>query len=197
MRIVTWNVAGRVEKLRRQAHAVQSLAPDIVALQEITARTLDIWRTTLRSAGFDHVTSSFELASTPMQLIGPRKYGQLVASRFPTLPIPEGHCDIPWKERVLSATLILPGGQLEIHTTHVPLGASNGWLKIDHFRGLYTRLARSCPCHRLLCGDFNSPQAELSDGTTHCWGMRKRRDGSWMIGKHARDWEDGEQSVIT
>jgi endonuclease/exonuclease/phosphatase family metal-dependent hydrolase len=38
LRLVTWNVAGRVTRQPAQAAAVTSLAADVVALQEVTAR---------------------------------------------------------------------------------------------------------------------------------------------------------------
>src|SRR3954447_21585534 len=44
LRLVTWNVAGRLTRQPQQAAAVASLRADVVALQEVTARTLPMWR---------------------------------------------------------------------------------------------------------------------------------------------------------
>ena len=52
MRILTWNVAGRVGAQPEQAAALASAGADIVALQEVTARTAPLWRVSLADAGF-------------------------------------------------------------------------------------------------------------------------------------------------
>ena len=51
MRLVTWNVAGRVTRHPEQARVVAALGADVVALQEVTARTLPLWREALAEAG--------------------------------------------------------------------------------------------------------------------------------------------------
>lgn len=90
---------------------------------------------------------------------------------------------MPWPERVLSAVVEAPCGDLELHTTHVPPGASHDWIKIEHFEGLAARLDRDSEGPRILCGDFNSPKSESTDGTVTCWGSGGR-------------WTKGERSVI-
>ncbi|HMI69483.1 MAG TPA: hypothetical protein VK510_05755, partial [Solirubrobacteraceae bacterium] len=52
MRLVTWNVAGRVTRQPEQAGAIAAVRADVVALQEVTARTLPLWRDALARAGF-------------------------------------------------------------------------------------------------------------------------------------------------
>src|SRR3954447_22813228 len=44
MRVVSWNVAGRVGAQPEQAAALAAAGADIVALQEVTARTAPLWR---------------------------------------------------------------------------------------------------------------------------------------------------------
>jgi hypothetical protein len=46
-----------------------------------------------------------------------------------------------WNERVLSATIQPPHGHVEISTTHVPPGSSNGRIKIERFERLRLGLA--------------------------------------------------------
>ena len=53
MRVVTWNVAGRVGAQSEQAAALASVGADVVALQEVTVRTAPLWRACLASIGFD------------------------------------------------------------------------------------------------------------------------------------------------
>ena len=44
MRLITWNVARRIARLPDQAAALASREPDVVALQEVTARGHGLWR---------------------------------------------------------------------------------------------------------------------------------------------------------
>jgi exonuclease III len=39
IKLPTWNVAGRVNSLRRQVEAIKEVDPEIIALQEVTPRT--------------------------------------------------------------------------------------------------------------------------------------------------------------
>ena len=48
---VTWNVAGRVGAQPEQAEAIAGVGADVVALQEVTARTEPLWRAALAGAG--------------------------------------------------------------------------------------------------------------------------------------------------
>lgn len=54
MRAVSWNVARRVSRLPQQAAALAQREPDLVALQEVTERTLPIWRAALDRIGLPH-----------------------------------------------------------------------------------------------------------------------------------------------
>ncbi len=197
MRVVTWNVAGRSTKLREQAEALIALNPDIIALQEITASTEPRWRELLEKSEICHVCSSREVALDSTVLTGPRKYTQITAARWPIRGWPEGAFNVPWRERVLSAEIQSPAGGIEFHTTHVPPGSSHGWKKIDHCRGIFERLSVPHVGHRLLCGDFNSPQSEMPDGTVHFWGERQRKNGTWAPRSgRGPEWCAGERSVI-
>ena len=44
VRLITWNVARRARTLVAQAAAVGAREPDVLALQEVTARTWPLWR---------------------------------------------------------------------------------------------------------------------------------------------------------
>ena len=46
-----WNVARRSSRLAEQAAALAGREPDVVALQEVTDRTLPLWRAALRRSG--------------------------------------------------------------------------------------------------------------------------------------------------
>ena len=55
MRIVSWNVARLSARLAEQAAALAGRDPDVVALQEITRRTLPLWRAALAALGLTHI----------------------------------------------------------------------------------------------------------------------------------------------
>ena len=55
VRLITWNVARRVEALAAQAAALGEREPDVIALQEVTARTLPLWEAACATLGLPHV----------------------------------------------------------------------------------------------------------------------------------------------
>ena len=97
MRLVTWNVAGRVRRQPEQAALIAAAGADVVALQEVTVRTLALWRTALAEAGFLATASTLDAAPPAA---GRRVLGVLTAAREPLrrLAAPPG---VPWPERVL------------------------------------------------------------------------------------------------
>ena len=53
MRLISWNVNGRVDDaLRRQTAAVLERRPDVIALQELTLESYSQWCDALLSEGF-------------------------------------------------------------------------------------------------------------------------------------------------
>src|SRR4051794_28664422 len=97
MRLVTWNVAGRVTRQPEQAAAVAGAGADVVALQEVTARTLPLWREALGGAGFADCMATLD---APLAASGRRLLSVLVAAREPLERLPPP-ADVPWPERVL------------------------------------------------------------------------------------------------
>jgi endonuclease/exonuclease/phosphatase family metal-dependent hydrolase len=132
---------------------------------------------------------------------GSRRYGRLLASRYPLRPIVPGLFDVSWPKRVLSAQVFIPGAAVEVHTTHIPPGSTNGWTKIDMLRGLYSGLARPSAIPRILCGDFNTPQAERLGPIVVTWAQRIRPDGTIALcasvrGRPGAAWDEAERSVL-
>lgn len=109
MKLVSWNINGRVAKASAQCDALASRQPDIVALQEVTTRTYPVLCSGLRSYGLPFITDSFGLAPSAAELTGPRRYGLLIASRFPIGAVPEVRFNVPWLERILAATIVVSG----------------------------------------------------------------------------------------
>lgn len=197
LKILSWNVANRFRKQKLQLDAIIARSPDVMGLQEISSRTLPLWVEGFHKSGYRHIVSSFDLAEDLSLLTGPRRYGLLIASRYPLISIDPQIVNIPWKERLLSARIFSNNLVFEFHTAHIPPGVSHKWIKIDTFNGIYQYF--SIPNNqtpRVLCGDFNSPQAELKNGEVITWGQRIGKNNSIMIRRNHIAWDAGERSVI-
>jgi exonuclease III len=129
VKLISWNTNAR----RRVEHQVQALLarrPDIVALQEITARSVGSWVETLTAGGLHHVQST--ATASPEVQRGPHAYSVLIACRYPLgdqsgVSFPAA----PWQEKVLSLVIETPLGELAMHTVHVPNGSANRWAKVE------------------------------------------------------------------
>src|SRR3954451_13324662 len=100
MRVVSWNVAGRVGAQPEQAAALAGAGADIVALQEVTARTAPLWSTSLAAAGLPACVAAIaRLPPKPTR----RRLAVLTAARS-TLSRLAGP-QVPWPERVLACTV--------------------------------------------------------------------------------------------
>jgi exonuclease III len=202
MKIISWNVAHRVRKQKLQLSALISRKPDVIGLQEVTNKTLPLLVEGLQEEGYLHTISSFDLHDNNSELIGPRKYGILIASRWPMTPINQSSLKIKWPERLVSVLIHFPKMKFEFHVAHIPCGASHGWLKIETFEGIYKFLARKNNKYpRILCGDFNSPQAETLTGEVITWGQKIRKDGQVKLIKRKKGgrgdvWDAGERNII-
>ena len=64
------------------------------------------------------------------------------------------------------------------------------------FEGIYGRLACQSDIPRILCGDFNSPQLETTDGRIVTWGQRVREDGEAVVKRGYEEWDAGERKVL-
>jgi endonuclease/exonuclease/phosphatase family metal-dependent hydrolase len=168
MRLLTWNLNARRD-LARQLAAIADRSPDVVALQEVTPRSITLWRSALPEAGLPHVVDSFAI-SAPWSAVGPRRYGVVIASRFRLTTVVSTHA-VPWPERILTAAVAMPHGAVTVHTTHIPPGSSNGWKKVEMLEAVLAVVSESeGPC--ILCGDFNLPQAETPQGRIVTWAER-------------------------
>src|SRR4051812_19643326 len=126
MRLISWNVQNPgAPRLENQIAALATRAPDIVALQEVTMRSVRLFIAGLAELGLTYATDSFGLTGDTSLLTGPRKYGELIASRWPLDALP-ANFPIPWPERVLSSLIDSPWGAIELHTTHLPNGTNHG-----------------------------------------------------------------------
>ena len=156
MKLLTWNVAGRVKLFKNQAAAVERSESDVVCLQEIRASTAPRWRKAFAEMGLGHYADS----STFMQ--GTRTYFVITASRWELTELPA--VAGPYPERVLSVVAESPYGQVEVHNAHVPPAPKHGLTKIETLEAMVDRFARPSARHRVACGDFNVPRLETTEG---------------------------------
>lgn len=190
-RLVSWNIGGRVRANRRQAEVLKSCNADVVALQEVRVSSMRNFERILPELGLPYMEETTHLAEQY-----DRRYGVLFASRWPLKRISSIETKVPYPERVLSVMIDSPWGELELHTAHIVPGSSRGWKKIEMFEGIYQCLAHYSDNLRILCGDFNAPQAETSNGRIITWGQNMRAGGEIEIYKGYERWDSGERSVL-
>lgn len=201
MILLSWNLAGRGAELEHQINVIESRSSDLVALQEVTQRNLPKLRARLAAQGLQFQVDSFSAALSRKVLRGPRRYGQLIASRFPLRPLAHARFELPWPERLVGGLIECPHGSVEIWTTHVPPGSSNGWIKIETLAGLYAGFAVRSDRPRILCGDFNTPREELESGEVVTWGQRRTKRGEIVFrrlirGRPGGSWDAVERQVL-
>jgi exonuclease III len=181
VRLITWNVAGRLTKQPEQAAVVAAAAADVICLQEVTARSLPLWREAL--APFEVACSLEDAGEVPRR----RPLGVLTAVREPLerLPRPE----VPWPERILCARL----GGVEVVNLHSPIAPAPGLAKVRTHEAVAGYLAHA-DGPRILCGDLNTPRREHPDGDvmtfayTSAGKLRPERGERWDAAERALVW---------
>jgi exodeoxyribonuclease-3 len=190
LRLITWNVAGRVARQVEQAEAVREGEWDVVCLQEVSPTTLMPWRQALQDMGVSHVRSSMDewIPGEPAE--EGRRLGVLIAARWPVEVI--GTAYPPWAERLLSARV----GQerpFEVHNLHSPISQKPDRVKLRTHRAVHAYLARPHALPQLLVGDLNTPRRELPDGET--WSFARTAGGSLRIDR-GEAWERDELAPL-
>jgi exodeoxyribonuclease III len=164
---------------------------DVLALQEVTERTLPMWRAACETLGLGHVLPSLERADPGREPAARRRTGVLIASRTP-LDKPSASLPVPWAETALGACVGSPEGSVEVHTVHVP-NAANGWVKVRTLEAMRAALADAAPAPRVICGDFNTPRRELPNGET----MSFARDSRGRLRpERGLEWDAAELAVV-
>ena len=133
MRIVCWNVARRSSRLAEQAAALAGREPDVVALQEVTDRTVPLWRAALETIGLPHARASLDGADPGRVPAARRRTGVLLSSRA-SLANASAALPVPWPETAIAAVASSAAmGPVELHCVHVP-NAANGWSRFERWR---------------------------------------------------------------
>ena len=174
MRLLSWNVARRLEKLPAQAGAVLSAQPDVVALQEVSDSSEPRWMDALWAGGLEHV------AAAPRM---PGRHGVLVAAREPLAVVP-GAVVAPWPESVLTVDV----GGVRLHAAHVP-NARNGWTKVRTLQALRAAVEGD-DRPRAVCGDLNTPRRE-NPLVTFARDSRAR-----LRPERGEEWDEAEAALL-
>ncbi len=189
---MSWNVARLSARLAEQAAALAGREPDVVALQEVTRRTLPLWRAALSTIGLTHVRASLDGADPGRQPTGRRRTGVLLSSKAP-LTDASTSLPVPWPETALAATTsTAAAGVVELHCVHVP-NASNGWVKVRTLEAIRSGLASAPPAPRVLCGDLNIPRRELPSGEVISFARDSR---GRLRPDRGTAWDDAELGIV-
>ena len=196
----SWNTAKRLKYVYDQVNLIQQTNPDIVALQEVIISSDKKFKRLLASH-YPYIASSFDLAPDTSVLTKKRMFGQIIASKFPLQPEDPNNLDIPWQERVLTVNIQLNGNEITMHTTHIPPGSQNGWIKIETLEGIYNRLGATKDQLNILCGDFNAPKEEDPKRGMISFAQRINGKGDLTTkasfrGGDGNRWERGERNII-
>jgi exonuclease III len=203
VRLITWNVNRRVEQLAAQAAALAGRAPDVIALQEVTARSWPLWRAAFTTIGLPHFACSLDTADPTRQPIGRRRTGVAIAAREPLRPA--APLPVPWPETTVAAEVAAAPtpstaattastaapAPVVVHAVHVP-NAANGWIKPDTLAALRAGLATGAG-PRILCGDLNTPRRELPDGTVLSFARDSR---GRLRSERGEPWDAAELGVV-
>ncbi len=196
MRLLTWNLNARVGTLGSQAERVAFSNADVVCLQEVTLASAGRWREWFAGRGFG-VRDTVDCVGR-----GRRRYAVMIASRAGFEDPPPMPIGAPWPERVLGVSARTPIGVVEVHTVHLPAGASDradgSHAKSETFEAIAARLSVESSTPRVLCGDFNSPKEERPDGAMLCFGGRWDSEGRAVARRSERSrrqWA-AEESVM-
>jgi exodeoxyribonuclease III len=190
VRIVTWNVARRSSRLAEQAAVLAAREPDVVALQEITSRTLPLWQAALEMIAMPHVRASLDRGNS-RAAANRRRTGVLLGSR--TQLADATALPVPWPESAVAAvTASAASRPVEIHCVHVP-NAANGWVKVRTLGTVRGALASAPRRPRVLCGDLNTPRRELPNGEVVSFARDSR---GRLRPERGPEWDEAELGVV-
>ena len=170
LKLLTWNVAGRLSRLDEQVDRALAHDAGVVCLQEVIPNALARWTERLQGAGY-------AVAASAVAPDAPRvnRLGVLVASRHPILFAGPGAA-VPWPERLLAVDA-QPAGwpqPLRVVTLHAPLSQREGQVKVRTLEAVHASLATLDEGDAaVLCGDFNTPQYEARDGVVQTFAQTR------------------------
>lgn len=191
LRLITWNVARRASRIVEQATALALREPDVVALQEVTRRTLPVWRSAFEFMGLIHIRASLDTADPARAPATRRTAGVMLASRAPLCDVRQPLV-VPWPETAACAAAKTSAGVMEVFCVHVP-NAANGLIKVRTLQAVRHGLAVAEPAPRVLCGDLNTPRRELPGGQVISFARDSR---GRLRSDRGAEWDAAELDVV-
>jgi exonuclease III len=183
---VSWNVAGRVQRLDEQAELVLGLNADLICLQEVSATTARRWSARLAQADRPHALVAEP--GEPVAGVAPRRrpLSVMICTREASERVEiDG---LPWPERALAVRT----QGLEVVNVHSPISPSPGLAKVLTHESLHRHMAGGAG-PRILCGDLNTPRREHPDGRV--WTFARDQYGRLREDRGER-WDQAELALI-
>ena len=203
VRVLSWNVAGRADQLPAQLEAVLGRAPDVVALQEISAKTYSAWYAGLLRAGLS-IVSAVDLVRLPYppppydprirQTQIHRKNFNLTAARHPIAALPglsfddEEEARLAFPEKFVAAEVLISDEHVEVYNAHAPPGSTRYLLKPQALAATARRVDERPEVPQILCGDFNTPQSEDAGDQIQTWAD--------LYPEVRAEWDAAERSIL-
>src|SRR5271170_2203847 len=107
MRLISWNIKlGGGDRIEKQVKALCARNPDVITLQEVTPKTVGIFRQLFGETKLRHIADSFPQRNSN-QLKDGRQFGELIASRWELNQIASTKFGVParWTQKILSANI--------------------------------------------------------------------------------------------
>jgi exonuclease III len=191
LRVITWNVARRASRIVEQATALAERRPDVVALQEVTARTEALWQHAFALMGLAHVRTSLQTADPARAPRSRRGTGVMLACRTAMGDV-DSALEVPWPETAVAGVCATARGPVEVRCVHVP-NAANGLVKVQTLQAIRQGLAVADPAPRVLCGDLNIPRRELPTGEVISFARDSR---GRLRPERGPEWDEAELGVV-
>jgi exonuclease III len=180
VQLLSWNVQGKLGRMPEQAARVASLAPDLVCLQEVTAKSAPLWEHAFSELGLAHV---FNPGPGPG-----RRLSVMIAARAPFAG--ESVPGVPWPERAITARF---ESGFELVGMHSPVSQTREYVKVPTHEAVFAHLSAPASHPRALCGDLNTPRREHADGTV--WTFARDRYGRLREERGER-WDAAETALV-
>jgi exonuclease III len=156
--LATWNTNFRRD-VAAQVAATLAHRPDVAVFQEVRAASFPELAHLFAEGGLTH------FATSSSSTLGFRMSRYVaVASRFPfraAAPV-----DGPAPETSVCLQVEAADGCFDLVGVYVPSIARKDGVKVPTQHAMHARLADAATRPHIICGDFNSPQAESPEGVT-------------------------------
>ena len=200
MRCISWNIGRKINLVEDQLKIIEDKKPDIIAFQEVTYNSFGKIKDLIRSK-YKFINFSLDLIIDSKVLVGPRKLGVLVATNFKTVLRDINEFKLPWRERILNLDIYTGSKKLNFNSAYIPPGSSNGWIKIETLEGIFNGLNKKTDEPKILCGDFNIPQAETFKGQLITFAQKIKQKGKPKLKKSFRGgsgsrWDLAERNLF-